>query len=181
MAISLDETEDVRRKVRRASRRRPARGREAPQDSVGESAADAPVYTVPEPASAPEPVRKAIDPADAEEVPIVETFSALHVAFRKKALEALGSRYEKVFQAGEKSVRSVVPKFDAGALQATTAPAVLDFMDAVVKEAPFFKRPALREAAIVSIAGMYDRQYELLEECGLVDRVEEAYCRMKRK
>ncbi len=180
-AITLDETEDAGKKVRRASRRRPAPGREAPQDTVGEVGADAPVYPVPEPASAPEPVRKAINPAEAEEVPIVKTFSALLVAFRKKALEVLGSRYEKVFQAGEKSVRSVVPKFDTWALQATTAPAILDFMDAVVKEAPFFKRPALREAAIVSIAGMYDRQYELLEEWGLVDRVEEAYCRMKRK
>jgi hypothetical protein len=178
LAITLDETEDVRTTVRRASKRRSAAGSEEPQEVFGEVGAAAPGHPVAVPASAPLPARKESETQDA---PIVTLFSALLVAFRKKALEVLGSRYENVFLEGEKSVRLVVPDFDTGMLQAATAPAVLDFLDAVVKAAPFFKRPALRDAASVSIAGMYDRQYELLEECGLVDRVEEVYCRMKRK
>jgi hypothetical protein len=178
LAITLDETEDLRKAVRRASRRRPATGREEPQEVLGEVEAGAPRHPVADLAAATLPARKESETQDA---PIVQLFSALLVAFRKKALEVLGSRYENIFQEGEKSVRAVEPNFDTGMLTATAAPAVLDFLDAVIKAAPFFKRPALRDAASVSIAGMYDRQYELLERCGLVDRVEEVYCRMKRK
>jgi hypothetical protein len=179
MAITLDETADERKKVRRVSRRRSAPAREELQEPIGEPGTDVPLHPVADPAPTPVPTMKGIDPQEDE--PIVKVFSALLVAFRKKALEILGSRFETVFLEGEKSVRSVVPEFDAGTLRKTTAPAILEFIDAVVKQAPFFKRPALREVATASIAGMYDRQYELLQECGLVDRVEEVYCRMKRK
>jgi hypothetical protein len=178
LAITLDETEDLRKTVRRASKKRSAAGSEGPQDVLGEVEGGAPGHPIADPAAATLPARKESETQDA---PIVQLFSALLVAFRKKALEVLGSRYENIFLEGEKSLRSVEPNFDTGMLTATTAPAVLDFLDAIVKAAPFFKRAALRDAASVSIAGMYDRQYELLEKLGLVDRVEEAYFRMKRK
>ncbi len=65
-------------------------------------------------------------------------------------------------------------------LTPATAAQTMDLIIEVVASAPFLKRSSLREFALLLIADIYDRHYDLLEARGLVDRVEQAYLKLKR-
>ena len=106
-------------------------------------------------------------------------FQRLFRSFRKKAVDCLGSRWEDALRSAAERVRFLAPEFQADALTSQTAPQMLDLILDVVASAPFLKRSRLREAALLLIADIYDRHYDLLESRGLVDRVEQAYLRLK--
>jgi hypothetical protein len=57
---------------------------------------------------------------------------------------------------------------------------MLDLILEVVSFAPILKRSRLRHGALLLIADIYDKQYDVLESRGLVDRVEQAYLRLKK-
>jgi hypothetical protein len=100
-------------------------------------------------------------------------------SFRRKAFESLGSRQEEAFKKAEQSVRFLLPEFDPQNLSPETAAAVLDVIDAVIKDVPFLRRSKLREAALLLIADLYDKHYELLEAHNAIDKLEQIYYRLK--
>ena len=77
-------------------------------------------------------------------------------------------------------VRFLGPEFQPDALTHSTAPMMLDLILEVVSSAPILKRSRLRDGALLLIADIYDKQYDVLESRGLVDRVEQAYLRLKK-
>jgi hypothetical protein len=100
-------------------------------------------------------------------------------SFRRKAFESLGSRQEETFKKAEQSVRFLLPEFDPQNLSPDTASTVLDVIDAVIKDVPFLRRSKLREAALILIADLYDKHYELLEAHNAIDKLEQLYYRLK--
>jgi len=116
----------------------------------------------------------------AEESQIVVAFSQVYRSFRKKCVQELGASHEELLLRAEQSARFLAPEFDLQRLTPSTAPQVLAVMEFVVQESPFFKRRHLREAALVLVAALYDKHYDLLERMTLLESVEQSYCRLKR-
>jgi hypothetical protein len=136
---------------------------------------------VPEPcADAPNNSASSPPVPSAEESQIVVAFSQMYRSFRKKCVQELGARHEELLLRAEQSVRFLTPEFDLQQLTPSTAIQVLAVLESVVREAPLFKRHHLREAALVLVAALYDKHYDLLERLTLLESVEQSYCRLKR-
>jgi hypothetical protein len=112
--------------------------------------------------------------------PVLVIFQRLFRSFRKKAVDCIGSRWEDALRSATGKVRFLSPEFQADTLTPSTAPQVLDLILEVVASAPLLKRSRLRESALLLIADIYDKHYDLLESRGLVDRVEQVYLRLKK-
>ena len=110
----------------------------------------------------------------------VRTFERLFRSFRHQVLEHCGNRSDDVITRAEKTVQVLCPDFDCHLLTHDTAASTLDVIQEVVREAPFMKRSKLRQAAITLISDLYNKQYSLLEEHHAIDKVEQAYYRLRK-
>jgi hypothetical protein len=126
------------------------------------------------PAAAPTPQERAV-PGD----PLADACRDLLREFRQKAQACLGRKCEAVFLNAVRQTRQSCPDFDPDALRPDTSAAALEFMEAVVKHASALKRSKLRGITGALVAGLYERQYALLDSHHLLDRVEHCYYRMK--
>ena len=80
----------------------------------------------------------------------------------------------------ERKVEFLSPDFDVHALTDATAHSVLDLIGEIVDQAGFMKRSKLRQAAISLISDLYNKQYNLLEQHRVIDKVEEMYYHLKK-
>lgn len=110
----------------------------------------------------------------------VRLFERLFRSFRQQIFDCYGDRSEAVIAEAERKVRFLTPEFDLRSLTDETAIVVLDLVEAIANDAPFFKRSKLREAALTLVADLYNKQYELLEQHRAIERVEQFYYRLKR-
>ncbi len=130
-----------------------------------------------------EPVKPSLRPSAApvdEADAVLIIFQRLFRSFRKKGVDCLGRRWEDALRSAVERVRFLGPEFQPDALTHSTAPMMLDLILEVVSSAPILKRSRLRDGALLLIADIYDKQYDVLESRGLVDRVEQAYLRLKK-
>lgn len=107
-------------------------------------------------------------------------FERLYNAFRMKMFDSMGPRYGRILREAEREVRFLNCEFDTDSLTDTTAPAVLELIEAVIRRSPFFQRPHLRRCACLLISDLYEKHYELLESAGVLARLEDIYYRLKR-
>jgi len=117
-------------------------------------------------------------PGEPDQVIII--FQRLFRSFRKKAVDCLGSRWEDDYRSAVEKVRFLTPEFQPDTLTSSTAPQILDLILELTASAPLLRRSRLREAALLLLAEIYDKHYDMLETRGLVDRVEHAYLRLKK-
>jgi|GEM_PF-1892491 hypothetical protein len=118
--------------------------------------------------------------AVAEASGFVRLYQRLFRSFRQQVFECYGDRNESVITKAEKKINFLTPEFDLGSLNDETAVIVLDLVEAIVDDAPFFKRSKLRTAALTLVADLYNKQYDVLEQHGVIDKVEQFYYRLKR-
>jgi hypothetical protein len=117
-------------------------------------------------------------PNDASE--IVKLFQRVLRSFRQQAFDCFGQKAETILNQSERRVQILNPEFSLSTMDAGTASVVLDLIEDVIKHAPMLKRAKLRSVALILIADLYDKQYELLEGNKAIDRVEQLYYRLKR-
>jgi hypothetical protein len=106
-------------------------------------------------------------------------FGQLYSEFRRTVHECYEHKSVEILSRAEETVRSAVPGFDHRALADESAPSVLDLVGEVVDRASYFKRRRLRRAATALIADLYSKHYDLLEQRGLIERIEESYYRLR--
>jgi hypothetical protein len=157
---------------------------EAPEDPIGQTAAV-------------EQATRAVDLPDAgrvvtqntsqasnkepqEPTQLVKAFFRIFRSLRQQLFQIYGGKCETLIKKAEQQVRFMNPDFSLGDLQNETAPAILDLFEALVREASFLRRSRLREAALLLVADLYNKDYDLLDHHNLVDKVETAYYRLKK-
>jgi hypothetical protein len=101
-------------------------------------------------------------------------------SFRVKLFDQVGPEYDELMMEAERKVRFLEPEFDLENLTDQSAPAVLDLIQEIIRRAPFLKRSRLRKVAALLIADLYEKQYDLLDKARVLEKVEEAYYRLKR-
>ena len=94
--------------------------------------------------------------------------------------DTMGPRYGRVLREAERSVRALNPDFDLDRLTDDTAPLIAELIEATIDRSVFYQRPALRRAACLLIADVYEKQYEALHAIGELRRLEDVYYRLKR-
>jgi hypothetical protein len=109
----------------------------------------------------------------------VRIFERLFRSFRMHMFESIGDRSGEAIIRAEKKICLLAPEYDREALTDETAPLIVDVVEQIVRNASVFRRPKLRRAAIVLIADLYNKQYQILEERSAIDRVEQVYYRLK--
>jgi len=109
----------------------------------------------------------------------VRIFERLFRSFRMHAFEHLGDRCGEAIIRAEKKICLLAPEFDREALTDDTAPQIVDLVEEIVKGAPFFRRQKLRRGAVALVADLYNKHYQILEERSAIDRIEQAYYRLK--
>jgi len=107
-------------------------------------------------------------------------FQRLFRSFRQQVFECYGDRSEAVISLAEKKIRFVTPEFELRSLSDRTSVIVLDLVETITNDAPFFKRSKLRTAGLTLVADLYNKQYDSLEHHGVIDKVEQFYYRLKR-
>jgi hypothetical protein len=110
----------------------------------------------------------------------IRLFERLFRSFRQQVFECYGDKCEAVIADAERKVRFLTPEFDLHPLNNETAVVVLDLVETIANDAPFFKKSKLREAALTLVADLYNKQYELLERQHAIEKVEQFYYRLKR-
>jgi len=110
----------------------------------------------------------------------IRLFERLFRSFRQQIFDCYGDKSEAVIAEAERKVRFLTPEFDLRSLNNETAIVMLDLVETIANDAPFFKRSKLREAALTLVADLYNKQYELLEQRRVIDKVEQFYYRLKR-
>ena len=116
----------------------------------------------------------------AEHPDCVRLFERLFRSFRQQIFDCYGDRCEAVIAEAERKVRFLTPEFDLHSLNNETAIVMLDLVETIANDAPFFKKSKLREAALTLVADLYNKQYELLERHRAIEKVEQFYYRLKR-
>jgi hypothetical protein len=143
---------------------------------------------LPSPSEPPPPVRPGPEPpvqALNENAPhgppdeFVLLFDRMFRTFRREAFECCGKKLEPLIQGAEHEVRLLNPAFDLNSLSRETAPAVLNLMEAMVREAPFMKRSKLKALVLTLLGDLYSRHYDTLERNGAVETVEQSYFRLR--
>ncbi len=107
-------------------------------------------------------------------------FERLFRSFRQRVFDSFGDKCDSVIADAESKVRFLTPEFDLHSLNESTAIIVLDLIENIAAKASFLKRPRLRQAALTLVADLYNKQYELLEKHGVIDKVEQFYYRLKK-
>jgi hypothetical protein len=115
-----------------------------------------------------------------EPTPIVRAFSRIFRSFHQQLCLLYGGKCETLIKKAEQQVQITNPGFSLDDLRDETAPAVLDLFEALVRGASLLQRTRLREAALLLVADLYNKDYELFEHHNLVDRIETAYYRLKK-
>jgi hypothetical protein len=110
----------------------------------------------------------------------VKLFERLFRSFRQQIFDCYGDRSETIIIEAERKVRFLTPEFDLRSLNDDTAIVMLDLVETIANDAPFFKRSKLREAALTLVADLYNKQYELLERRRAIEKVEQFYYSLKR-
>jgi hypothetical protein len=110
----------------------------------------------------------------------IKLFERMFRSFRQQMFDCYGDRSEAVIAEAERKVRFLTPEFDLRFLNNETAIVMLDLVETIVDDAPFFKRSRLRDAALTLVADLYNKHYELLENHRAIERVEQCYFRLKR-
>ena len=137
----------------------------------------------------PEPPDSPVDPQSEEGTPKVQpappseyvrAFQRLFRSFRQQVFVHTGQNYETVIAKAEATSRILSPEFDCHKLNEETAPVILDLIQEIVHSGPLLKRSKLRQAALTLIADLYGKQYNLLDEHGVIDKVEQTYYRLKK-
>ena len=108
----------------------------------------------------------------------VQAFEDLYSSFRQAAADCFAGRSETMIGEAEEKIRIASPDFDIRNLTAGSAPLVLDIIESVVQSAFFYKRPKIRQDALDLISRLYTKQYDLLEQHGTLDEVEQVYFRL---
>lgn len=107
-------------------------------------------------------------------------FERVFKSFRIKLFDLIGPRYDELVMEAERRVRFLQPEFDLNDLTDKSSPAVLELIEELVRRAPLLKRARLRKLAALLVADLYEKQYDLLEKAEVLQKVEEAYYRLKR-
>jgi len=110
----------------------------------------------------------------------IKLFERLFRSFRQQIFDCYGDKCEVVITDAERKVRFLTPEFDLHSLNNETAIVMLDLVEIIANDAPFFKRSKLREAALTLVADLYNKQYELLERHRAIEKVEQFYYSLKR-
>lgn len=110
----------------------------------------------------------------------IKLFERLFRSFRQQIFDCYGDKCETVISDAERKVRFLIPEFDLHSLNNETAIVMLDLVETIANDAPFFKRSKLREAALTLVADLYNKQYELLERHRAIEKVEQFYYSLKR-
>jgi len=116
----------------------------------------------------------------AEHPDYVRLFERLFRSFRQQIFDCYGDKCEDVIAEAERKVCFLAPEFDLRSLSEETAIVMLDLVENIANDAPFFKRSKLREAALTLVADLYNKQYEMLERHRVIEQVEQCYYRLKR-
>ena len=101
-------------------------------------------------------------------------------SFRQQVLDSFGDKCDAVIADAERKVQFLVPDFDRHSLNENNAVITLDLIEKIAAEAPFLKRSRLRQAALTLVADLYNKQYDLLEQHRVIDKVEQCYYRLKK-
>ena len=110
----------------------------------------------------------------------VKLLERLFRSFRQQLFDSFGEKSDAVIADAERKVRLLTPEFDLHLLNENTAILVLDLIEGIAGRASFMKRSRLRQAALTLVADLYNKQYELLEEHRVIDKVEQCYYRLKK-
>lgn len=110
----------------------------------------------------------------------VKLFERLFRSFRQQLLDSFGDKCDAVIADAVGKVHLLTPDFDLQRLDERTAVMTLDIIEYIAANAPFLKRSRLRQAALTLVADLYNKQYELLEEHRVIDKVEQCYYRLKK-
>ena len=124
-------------------------------------------------------IRRPIIPVAPPPSAYVRIFERLLRSFRMQMFESLGEDSEEALMRAEKKILLLAPEYDREALTDETSPLVVEVVEEIVKSASFFKRRKLRGAAVTLVADLYNKHYQMLEERGAIDRIEQAYYRLK--
>ena len=124
--------------------------------------------------------RTAAPPPSADHSEFVRLFERLFRCFRQQIFEAFGDKCEKIVADAERKVRILNPEFDLQSLSEETVVITLDLIEHITNEAPFLKRARLRQGALTLVADLYNKQYEILENNRVIDKVEQFYYRLKK-
>ena len=101
-------------------------------------------------------------------------------SFRQQVFDSFGDKCDTVIAESERKLRILTPEFDLQLLNENTAILVLDLIEDIAGGASFMKRSRLRQAALTLVSDLYNKQYELLEEHHVIDKVEQFYYRLKK-
>ncbi len=135
------------------------------------------VFKAPSPKTPPLPGK----PIQTDPAPeIVGVFQRLLHSFRRESMTILGSRCSSIFDESEKAIRVVSPDFNSRKLCTDTAILVLDLVDAVISSAPVLRRSKIRNIALLLITDLYNKHFDVLEQLGVLGRVEQFYFDHKR-
>ena len=110
----------------------------------------------------------------------IRLFDRLFRSFRQQVFDVFGDKSESVIADAVRRGRFLTPEFDLQNLSDETAIIILDIIEHIANEAPFLKRPRLRQAALTLVADLYNKQYEILENNRVIDKVEQFYYKLKK-
>ncbi|HTK80899.1 MAG TPA: hypothetical protein VL633_01265 [Bacteroidota bacterium] len=119
-------------------------------------------------------------PLDLRGPEFIRCFDRLFRSFRQQVFECYGERGDVRISRAVTSVQYVDPGFDPSNLTEPAVLSVLDVLESVIQSAGVFKRSRLRQTAVTLISDLYNKQYDLLEQHNAIDRVEQAYYRLKK-
>jgi hypothetical protein len=109
----------------------------------------------------------------------VLVFERLFRMFRQKLFDCVGKRSEAMVAEAVENAGLNGEVFDPAELSTHNAHLVLNVIEEVTSEAPFLKRPKLRQAALSLISELYNKHFTLLEEHRTIESVEQVYYRLK--
>jgi hypothetical protein len=125
----------------------------------------------------PKPQPKNHQPEPSEYTKLLER---VFRSFRQQVLDSFGDKCDAVIANAEQKIQLLGPDFNLRSLNDGNAVLTLDLIEKIAAEAPFLKRSRLRQAALTLVADLYNKQYELLEKHGVIDKVEQCYYRLKK-
>ncbi len=135
------------------------------------------------PGSVPAPVPAIVPPPAEPSDPdreFVCSLDSLFRSFRMKACEVWSrARLSAVCARTVTRLQTNFPGYDPAALTPDTAAAVFDTIEAILDEAPWWHRRALRREAMNLLAELYNKSYETLRAHSALEKVEQLYLSVK--
>jgi hypothetical protein len=104
----------------------------------------------------------------------------LFVSFREQAGRSFGQKGPEMISRAEETLRSRSPDFALDFSDPAAALSVLDLIEVVVADAPFFRRARLRQSVITLVADLYSAHFDLLERYQATAKLEQFYYRLKK-